>query len=66
MLQVAASAWPQGLPVQGLQYESGSLTFAVPDWNPSQLEQFRSALEAAGWKVESVDARITLSRDRRS
>ncbi|TAK79560.1 MAG: general secretion pathway protein GspL [Aquabacterium sp.] len=66
MLQVAASAWPQGQPVQGLQYESGSLTFSVPDWNPGQLEQFRSALEAAGWKVESKDDRITLMRDRRS
>lgn len=66
MLQVAASAWPQGLPVQGLQYDAGSLTFAVPDWNPAQLEQFRSALQAAGWKVEAQDARVTLSRDRRS
>lgn len=62
LLQVAASAWPLGQPVQGLQYEGGRLTLAVPDWRPDQIDQFRAALEPAGWRVEALEGRLTLAR----
>lgn len=61
-LQAAASAWPAQSPVQNLAFEAGRLTLAVPGWTPDQIEAFRRALADAGWKVESADGRLTLSR----
>jgi general secretion pathway protein L len=65
LLQAAASAWPPSTPVQAFQYDSGSLTLAVPGWAPPQIEQFRSVLMAAGWHVEVADVRIVVSRGSR-
>jgi general secretion pathway protein L len=62
LLQAAASAWPQGQPVQNLKFEPGSLTLAVPNWGPEQIDQFRSTLEPSGWNIEAAEARITISR----
>lgn len=66
MLQAAASAWPPNTPVQGFQYDSGTLTLAVPGWSPPQVEQFRAALQAAGWQVEVAEGRLMLSRGSRT
>ncbi len=66
LLQAAASAWPPNTPVQGFQFDSGTLTLAVPGWAPPQVEQFRSVLTAAGWRVEVAEGRIALSRGGRS
>lgn len=66
LLQVAASAWPANSPLQGFQFEAGKLTLAVPGWGVSEIEQFRSAIEATGWRVESAEGRVTLSRARRA
>ena len=65
LLQAAASAWPPNTPVQAFQYDSGSLTLAVPGWAPPQIEQFRSVLMAAGWHVEVAESRIVVSRGSR-
>lgn len=61
-LQAAASAWPPQQPVQTLAYEGGRLSLATPGWNDAQITGLSEALTAAGWIVEAVDGRITLSR----
>lgn len=61
-LRAASSGWPADQPVQTLSYEGAQLTLAVPGWNESQVEAFRSALASAGWSVEAADGRVTLSR----
>jgi general secretion pathway protein L len=63
MLQVAAAAWPPDRPpVETLKYEPGKLTLAAAGWSPPQIDQFRNQLTPAGWQVESVDGRLTISR----
>jgi general secretion pathway protein L len=65
MLQAAAGAWPADRPaVETLRYEPGRLTLAAAGWSASQIDQFRSQLQPAGWQVESADGRLTLSRNR--
>ncbi|CAN5616393.1 hypothetical protein BH09PSE5_BH09PSE5_09870 [soil metagenome] len=65
MLQAAAGAWPADRPaVETVRYEPGRLTVAAPGWSPSQIDQFRSQLQPAGWIVEANDGRLTLSRGR--
>lgn len=66
LMQAAASAWPPNTPVQGFQYENGSLALIVQGWSPPQLDQFRSVLEAAGLQVEVAEGRIVLKRAPRS
>jgi general secretion pathway protein L len=61
-LEAAASAWPEGEPVRTLAYQAGRLTLAVPGWDEARIEGFRQALTPAGWAVEAVDGRLTLSR----
>jgi general secretion pathway protein L len=63
MLQAAAAAWPPDRPpVETLKYEPGKLTLAAAGWSPPQVDQFRNQLTPAGWQVESVDGRLTISR----
>jgi general secretion pathway protein L len=63
MLQAAAAAWPPDRPpVETLKYEPGKLTLAAAGWSPPQIDQFRNQLTPAGWQVESVDGRLTISR----
>lgn len=65
MLLAAAGAWPADRPpVETLRYEPGRLTLAAAGWSASQIDQFRSQLQPAGWRVESTDGRLVLSRDR--
>lgn len=62
-LEAAASAWPEGEPVQTLAYQGGRLTLAVPDWDEARIDGFRQALATAGWSVEAADGNLTLRRD---
>jgi general secretion pathway protein L len=65
MMQAAAGAWPNDRPaVETVRYEPGRLTLAAAGWSPSQIDQFRSQLQPAGWQVEAADGRLTLSRAR--
>lgn len=65
LLQAAAIAWPADRPpVENIKYENGKLTLATVGWKESQLEQFKSRLRPAGWKVESSgEGRVTLTRN---
>ncbi|MEF7616402.1 type II secretion system protein GspL [Aquincola sp. MAHUQ-54] len=63
LLNVAASAWPQGAaPAASLRFEPGRLSFTALDWGPQQIEQFRGQLRPAGWRVEENNGALTLSR----
>lgn len=60
LMQAAASAWPDNLPVQTLRYEGRQLTLAAPGLQAAQAEPLRQRLEASGWRVEATDGRISL------
>lgn len=63
LLGAAASAWPEGQgPVQTLRFEPGRLSWAAPGWSEQQLQGFREQLRAGGWKVDSAEGRVSLSR----
>jgi general secretion pathway protein L len=63
MLAAAASAWPDAqAPAQQLRFEPGRLTLAAPGWGEPQLQQFRERLRPGGWRVDSADGRVTMSR----
>lgn len=63
LMGVVATAWPPEQPTAGLQYDGSSLTLMPPaSWGPSDLDQFRSKLSAAGVQVESNDGRLTVRR----
>jgi general secretion pathway protein L len=63
MLQAAASAWPANRPaVESLRYEPGRLTLSAAGFSNEEIEQFRSRLQGAGWRVELADGRLTLTR----
>lgn len=62
LMQVAASAWPENLPVQTLRFEPGQLTLAANGLGEDQIGRLRDTLRPAGWQVESADQRLTLRR----
>lgn len=62
LLQTAASAWPQHLPVQTLRFESGQLTLSATTLGAEQINQLRETLRPGGWLVEGSDNRLTLRR----
>ena len=63
MLLAAAAAWPDSQPpVDNLRYESGRLTLAATNWSDAEIAQFRGQLQPAGWQVDAVEGRISLSR----
>jgi len=64
LLQAAAAAWPRERPVQGLRYESGKLSLAPTGWTDAQVERFRQQLAPAGWRVDTNEGRVVLSRAR--
>jgi general secretion pathway protein L len=65
MLQAAAAAWPADRPpVDSLRFEPGRLTLSAQGWSDQQVAQFKSLLAPAGWSVEQVEGRLTLSRAR--
>ncbi|MFM2057038.1 MAG: ral secretion pathway protein [Pseudomonadota bacterium] len=62
LMQVAASAWPDNLPLQTIKFELGQLTLAANGLGEDQIGRMRETLRPAGWQVESADQRITLRR----
>ena len=63
LLGAAAAAWPDGQgPAQALRFEPGKLTLTAPGWSEAQLAQFRERLRPGGWRVESSEGRLSLSR----
>ena len=63
MLQAAASAWPSNRPaVDSLRYEPGRLTLAASGFSNEEIEQFRARLQPAGWRVDTAEGRLVLSR----
>jgi general secretion pathway protein L len=62
-LLAAAAAWPAGQPpVDNLRFESGRLTLAAATWSDIEVDQFRQSLRSAGWRVDSAQGSVTLSR----
>lgn len=63
LLQAAASAWPADRPpVENLRFEGSRLILSAAGWSEQQVAQFRDLLLPAGWRVESAEGRLTLSR----
>jgi general secretion pathway protein L len=63
MLQAAAAAWPgERPPVENLRFEPGKLTLTAGGWSDAQIEQFRAALQPAGFRVEASEGRLVLTR----
>jgi general secretion pathway protein L len=55
MLQAAAAAWPDPMPVARLRYEPGKLSLSAGHWQPAQVEEFRARLRPAGWQIQPGD-----------
>jgi general secretion pathway protein L len=65
MLQAAAAAWPgERPPVENVRFEPGKLTLAASGWSDRQIEQFRSALRPAGFRVDASEGRLVVTRGR--
>ena len=63
MLQAAAAAWPPDRPpVENLRFEPGKLTLAANGWSDAQIEQFRSSLRPAGFRVDASEGRVVVTR----
>jgi general secretion pathway protein L len=63
LMGVLAGSWPPLQPTAGLQYDGAALTVMQPPaWGPTQLDQLRSKLTAAGMQVETADGRLTVRR----
>ena len=59
MLQAAAAAWPgERPPVENLRFEPGKLTLGASGWSDAQIEQFRSVLQPAGFRVDASEGRL--------
>lgn len=64
LLAAASAAWPPNRPpLETLRYEPGRLTLAAKGWSDDQIGQFSQQLRAAGWRVETAEGRMTVSRD---
>jgi len=64
LMAAVASAWPSDLPTAGLQYDGASLTVMPPaSWGPTELDEFRRKLGAAGVQVDAADGRLTVRRN---
>ena len=65
MLQAAAAAWPGERPsVENIRFEPGKLTLAASGWSDAQIEQFRSAIQPAGLRVDASEGRLVITRGR--
>ena len=63
LLAAAATAWPaERGPVEALTFEPGRLILSAAGWSEAQIAQFRSRLLSEGWRLDSADGRLTLSR----
>jgi general secretion pathway protein L len=63
LLNAAASAWPPSRPpAESVRYEQGRLTLSAAGWGDDEVQKFRSQLQPSGWRVESTEGGLTLSR----
>lgn len=63
LLAAAARAWPaERAPADSLRFETGLLTLPLQGWAPQQIEQFRAALQAEGWRLDNAEGRASISR----
>ncbi len=64
LMMAAASAWSGTTPARGLSYDGSSLSLTPPaNWSPTDIEQFRSRLQAAGFSAEpGSDGQVVLRR----
>lgn len=60
LLQVAASGWPAGLPLQGLRFEPGKLTLQAPNLDATDITRLREQLQPGGWQIEGSGDQLTL------
>lgn len=68
LMAAAATVWPADQPSASLQYDGVALTLTPPPtWGPSDLEQIKMRLQAAGVMADvGGDGRLTLRRAARS
>ena len=65
MLQAAAAAWPgERPPVENIRFEPGKLTLQASGWSDAQIEQFRTAIQPTGFRVDASEGRLVLTRGR--
>lgn len=63
LMQAAAAAWQGDAPSRGLAYDGTSLSLVLPEqWGPTEIDQFRMALEASGFSMEQGAGQVTLRR----
>ncbi len=63
LLGAAAAAWPDGQPPAAqLRFETGRLSLVAAGWQPPQVEQFRTRLQATGWSVVQAEGRLAIQR----
>ncbi|PZP35748.1 MAG: general secretion pathway protein GspL [Roseateles depolymerans] len=63
LLAAAATAWPGDRPpTDALSFEPGRLSVPAQGWNPAQIDNFRSQLQSEGWRLDSSDGRLVISR----
>jgi general secretion pathway protein L len=62
MLQAAASAWPDTVPLQTLKFEGQQLSLGAPALGEADVQRLRGALTASGWQVEGSAGLVTLRR----
>ena len=63
LLGQTAAAWPEGRPpVERLRFEPGRLVLPATGWDPAQLQQLRTRLEAGGGKLVASDAELSIAR----
>lgn len=68
LMAAAATVWPSDQPSASIQYDGSALTLTPPrTWSPSDVEQIKMRLSAAGVLVDvGGDGRLTLRRAARS
>ncbi len=61
-LAAAASTWPEGSPIEGLQYAAGVLTLRTAGPADAARQSLRDTLSKAGWRVEGSGQEIVMRR----
>jgi len=65
LLGHAAAAWPDGAgPASSLRFDNGRLALTAPGWSDVQMKQFSERLQAAGYRGEFADGRVSVTRAR--
>lgn len=63
LLGHTAAAWPDGAgPMASLRFDNDHLALATPGWSDAQRRQFAERLQAAGYRAEFTDGRVSVVR----